>query len=99
MRIYAGVATNDFYILGDAHGYIRAFNMHGKCLWRHFLGSTISGMDISENGKILWVGSYSGMIHKLRLGEGHRDEHTIGNGKHYEEFRLILWKDEEILKW
>ncbi|MCD7901012.1 MAG: hypothetical protein LUH22_14415 [Bacteroides sp.] len=94
MRIYAGVATSDYYILGDAYGYIKAFDKSGKKIWRHFLGSTISGMTLSDDEKTLWVGSYSGMLHKLQLGKGHRDTHTIGNGDHYEVFRLLLWKDE-----
>ncbi len=99
MRVYAGLATKDLYILGDAYGYIKAFNKEGVCKWRHFLGSTIGGLAISDNEKTLWVGSCTGMIHKLRLDSGHRDNHTIGNGNHYEEFRLILWKEEPILLW
>ncbi|WP_298507103.1 hypothetical protein [uncultured Maribacter sp.] len=99
MRVYCGTATSDFYILGDAHGYIKAIDLNGKCIWRHFLGSTISGITISDDEKTLWVGSYSGMLHKLQLGKGFRDEHTIGNGNHYEDFRLILWKEESIMKW
>jgi hypothetical protein len=30
MRVYAGVATQDFYILGDAYGYIRAVGKDGR---------------------------------------------------------------------
>jgi len=99
MRVYCGTSFSDFYILGDAHGYIRAIDQKGKCIWRHFLGSTISGITISDDGKTLWIGSYSGMLHKLQLGKGFRDNHTIGNGNHYEDFRLILWKEEPIMKW
>lgn len=99
MRVYVGLATEDLYILGDAYGYIKAFNKKGECIWRHFLGSTISGITISDDEKTLWVGSYSGMLHKLQLGKGFRDNHTIGNGNHYEDFRLIIWKDEPIMKW
>jgi len=100
MRVYSGVATSDYYILGDAYGYIKAFDKNGKTIWRHYLGSTINSIAVSDDGKTLWVGSYSGMLHKLQLGKGHRDEHTIGNGNHYEEFRLLIWKDEpQIWKW
>ncbi|MNJ91865.1 hypothetical protein D3C87_95200 [compost metagenome] len=100
MRVYAGVAVSNYYILGDAYGYIKAFDKTGKPLWRHFLGSTISGMAISDDEKTLWVGSSSGILHKLQLEKGHRDTHVIGNGNHYEEFRLLIWKDEkEIWKW
>ena len=99
MRVYAGVATEHMYILGDAHGYIEAVDNEGKVLWRHFLGSTIGCVAMSDDEETLWVGSCTGMIHKLRLGKGHRDTHTIGNGNHYEEFRLILWKGEERELW
>lgn len=100
MRIYSGLATRDYYIFGDAYGNIQAIDKNGNKLWRHFLGSTISGMTISDDEKTLWVGSFSGILHKLTLGKGHRDKHTIGNGNHYEEFRLLAWKNEpQMWKW
>nr|WP_315026295.1 hypothetical protein [uncultured Chryseobacterium sp.] len=100
IRVYAGVATKDYYILGDAHGYIKAFDKKGNRLWKHFLGSTISGMTISDDEQTLWVGAHSGILHKLKLGKGLRDTHTIGDSKHYEEFRLLIWKEEsQIWKW
>ncbi|MGJ1203865.1 hypothetical protein [Sphingobacterium lactis] len=100
MRVYVGLATRDYYILGDAYGNIRAINKNGKKIWRHFLGSTISGMTISDDEHSLWIGTSGGILHKLRLGKGHRDKHTIGNGNHYEDFRLLIWKNEpQIWKW
>lgn len=93
MRVYSGVAASTYYILGDAHGYIRAIDKDGKTLWRHHLGSSISGMAISNDEQTLWVGSYSGMLHKLHLGKG-QDSHTVGDGNHSEEFRIIFWKTE-----
>ena len=100
MRVYAAVSSTDYYILGDAYGYIQAVDKNGKFLWRHYLGSTISGMALSTDEKTLWIGTHAGILHKLELGIGHRDTHTIGNGHHYETFRLLFWKNEEnILKW
>jgi len=99
MRVYNGIAVDDFYILGDAYGYIRAIDKQGNLRWRHFLGSSIGGIAISNNKETLWVASCTGIIHKLKLNKGHRDEHTIGTGNHFEEFRIILWKGESILKW
>lgn len=97
MRVYAGVATQDFYILGDAYGYIKAVGKDGRKIWRHYLGGTIKSMAISENGSVLFVGTYGGRLHKLRLGAG-QDSHTIGNGNHKEEFRLIAYEDK-IYRW
>ena len=97
MRVYAGVATRDLYILGDAYGYIRAVGKDGRKIWRHYLGGTIKSMAISEDGGVLFVGTYGGRLHKLRLGAG-QDSHTIGNGNHKEEFRLIAYEDK-IYRW
>ena len=97
MRVYAGVATQDFYILGDAYGYIRAVGKDGRKIWRHYLGGTIKSMAISEDRGVLFVGTYGGRLHKLRLGAG-QDSHTIGNGNHKEEFRLIAYEDK-IYRW
>ena len=97
MRVYAGVATRDFYILGDAYGYIKAVGKDGRKIWRHYLGGTIKSMALSEDGGMLFVGTYGGRLHKLRLGAG-QDSHTIGNGNHKEEFRLIAFEDK-IYRW
>jgi len=93
-RVYAAVATTEQYIFGDAAGHIQAFDKEGKKCWHYFVGSTITSMTLSEDEKTLWVASCSGMIHKLKLNVGQRDNHTIGNGNHYEEFRVIFWKNE-----
>lgn len=93
-RVYAAVATSSYYIMGDVGGYIKAYEPTGKLMWRYFLGSTITGMAISDDEKTLWVAACSGMIHQLKLDQGQRDDHTIGNGNHYEEFRVIFWKNE-----
>ncbi len=93
-RVYAAVATSRYYIMGDVGGYIKAYDNSGKLVWRYFLGSTITGMTISDDEKTLWVAACSGMIHQLKLEQGQRDDHTIGNGDHYEEFRVIFWKNE-----
>jgi hypothetical protein len=93
-RVYAAVATSSCYIMGDVGGYIKAYDTTGQLMWRYFLGSTITGMAISDDEKTLWVAACSGMIHQLKLDQGKRDDHTIGNGEHYEEFRVIFWKNE-----
>lgn len=97
MMVYAGVAMQDFYILGDAYGYIKAVGKDGRKIWRHYLGGTIKSMALSEDGGVLFVGTYGGRLHKLRLGAG-QDSHTIGNGNHKEEFRLIAYEDK-IYRW
>jgi hypothetical protein len=93
-RIYTAVATSAYYIFGDAAGYLKAIDKEGKMLWYYFLGDTIISMTLSDDEKTLWVASCSGMIHMLQLNAGQRDTHIIGNGNHYEAFRIIFWKNE-----
>ncbi|WP_221090481.1 hypothetical protein [Deinococcus aquaedulcis] len=99
MRVYGGVSFSGGVILGDAHGYLRAYDWQGQALWRHYLGGTISGMALSPDEQRLWVGTYAGTLHQLALGQG-QDAHTIGNGDHKEEHRWLFWKGESsVLKW
>ncbi|CAM1350462.1 hypothetical protein [Tenacibaculum ascidiaceicola] len=49
MRVYVGTTTKDYYILRDEDGYIKAFDQNGNCIWRHFLGATISSIVISDD--------------------------------------------------
>ena len=63
MRVYAGVATRDFYILGDAYGYIKAVGKDGRKIWRHYLGGTIKSIALSQDGVCyLWVHTAAGCI-------------------------------------
>jgi len=93
-RMYTAIATAGYYIFGDAAGFIKAIDKDGKNLWNYFLGDTIISLAISDDEKTLWVASCSGMIHTLTLNAGQRDNHSVGNGNHYEEFRVIFWKNE-----
>lgn len=99
MRVYSGIALEEYYVLGDAFGYIKAYDNDGNCLWKHFLGSTITGIAISGDNQFLWVATGAGIIHKLELNKVLRDAQAIGNSNHFEEFRMLFWKDEPILKW
>ncbi|MHC1686076.1 MAG: hypothetical protein AB6733_24630 [Clostridiaceae bacterium] len=99
-RVYAGVSRGEEYIIGDADGYIRAYNVKGEFRWQFYIGSTISGMDISKDGKRLLVGTYAGMIHLLQLDAERRSEYSIGTANILELGRWISWKGEkEILQW
>lgn len=99
-RIYAGVATEAGYIWGNANGYIISYDYEGNRLWQYYIGGTISGMAVSEDESTLYVGTYAGGLHQLKLNIGHRDNHTIGTGQHYEECRWLFWKNESgPLKW
>lgn len=98
MRVYSWVAAEKYFIFWDAYGSIRAIDEQWNHLWKHYLGSSISGIALSHDEKTLWVWSHSGILHTLKLWEW-QDAHTIGNGNHREERRYIFWDEDTILKW
>ena len=98
-RVDPGIATGDTFIIGDAYGYIRAFNHSGEQLWEQFVGSTIGAIDLSPNGKTLAVSSYAGFLALFDLNAGTQAPFQIGNGGHFETRRWIFWKDEPALIW
>jgi len=98
-RVYAGVSRQGEFIIGDASGYIRAFSEDGNSNWQTFLGSSISGMDISDCGRFLLVSTYAGFLAKYDLESESRAPHQIGTGNQREMFRWIFWKDEPPLLW
>ncbi|NIF18814.1 hypothetical protein [Pantoea sp. Cy-639] len=90
-RLYAGVARDGEYIVGDAHGYLRAFGEDGREHWQHYLGSTISAMDISADGRSLVAASHAGFISLIALDSA-RPDWQIGTGEHAEVRRWICWR-------
>ncbi|MGC4042350.1 MAG: hypothetical protein QM758_00920 [Armatimonas sp.] len=94
-RIYAAATRSGEFIVGDAYGYVRAYGHDGKLTWQHFLGSTITGMDISANGKTLAVASYAGIVALIDLDTEAADPFQIGTATHRERFRWLFWKGEE----
>lgn len=98
-RIYAGVAREHEYIVGDAHGYLRAFGEDGREHWQHHLGSTLCAMDISADGRTLVAASYAGFISLIALDSG-RPDWQIGTGEHAEVRRWLFWKGlDKPLAW
>jgi WD40 repeat protein len=93
-RVYAAAFRADEFIIGDANGYLRAFDVSGKSRWQHFIGGTVADMDISPDGKVLAVTTYAGFLSIIDLDTGKRDPFTIGTGTHKERRRWLIWKKE-----
>lgn len=93
-RVYAGVYRNDEYIIGDASGYLRAFDKEGNARWHHFLGSSVGDIDVSKDGKTLVCSTYAGFLSILKLDTGYSEDYEIGNGGHTETRRWLFWKGE-----
>ncbi|MEM8944472.1 MAG: hypothetical protein AAGD11_04750 [Planctomycetota bacterium] len=93
-RVYAGVYRNNEFIIGDAGGYLRAFDGCGNSRWRHFIGSSMGDIDISEDGKTLVATTYAGFLSIIEMDTGNPDPFAIGNGGHRERRRWLFWKNE-----
>ncbi|SDI16072.1 PQQ-like domain-containing protein [Pseudomonas flavescens] len=98
-RVYAGVSRGDTFIVGDAYGYLRAFDEQGNERWQHHIGSTICAMDLSADGNTLAVSSHAGFVCLIDLDAG-RPAWQIGTGEHHERQRWLFWKGQsKPLRW
>ena len=93
-RVYAAAARNDEFIVGDARGYVRAFDTAGMYRWQQFIGSSIGDIDLSVDGRRLAVSTYAGFLSIFHLDVGRQHAYQIGNGNHLEERRWVFWKGE-----
>ena len=99
-RVYAGVSRKDEFIFGDAYGYLRAVGHDGTYRWQHFIGSTLSGLDLSDDGRTLVASTFAGFISIIELDAGRQQPYQIGNGNHFEHRRWLFWKEEQTpLAW
>jgi hypothetical protein len=98
-RVYAAVARKDEMIVGDAYGYVRAFDRQGTQRWQHFLGSTINALDLSPDGTRLAITSCAGFLSVLELDAAEPDAFAIGTSRHRETRRWLFWKGEPPLRW
>lgn len=92
-RVYAGVHRKDEFIIGDARGYLKAFSETGEVRWQHYIGTTISAIDISNDGKFLVVSTFAGIVCFIELDAGRTEAWQIGTGNHLELRRWLFLKD------
>jgi len=93
-RVYAAAWRCEEFIIGDASGYLRAFDKTGKFLWQHFIGSSVNGIDLSPDGKTLVVTTYAGFVCILDLDTGEPDPFAISTATHRERRRWLFWRKE-----
>ena len=99
-RVYASATQPGMVILGDADGYLHAVDDTGQNLWRHHIGSTISAIDITPDGRTVWAASYGGYLVQLQRADTGTDPYSIGTSPCVEAHRWIFWSDEpEPLRW
>ena len=94
-RVYAGAHREDEFIIGDASGYIRAFDSEGNQRWQHFIGSSVGDIDVSPDGSLMVCSTYAGFISIFKMDQGQSAPYEIGNGGHTEYRRWLVWKNED----
>jgi hypothetical protein len=93
-RIYAAVVRNDEFIIGDANGYLKAFDFQGKPRWQHFIGSSVGDIDVSRDGKRIVATTYAGFLSIIDADTDMADPFAIGTSTHHERRRWLFWKKE-----
>lgn len=94
-RVYAGAHRQSEFIIGDARGYIKAFDTQGNRRWQHFIGSTVGDIDVSADGSLMVCSTYAGFISIFKMDQGSSAAYEIGNGGHTEDRRWLVWKNED----
>ena len=93
-RVYASATVGDALALGDAHGYLWVRSPTGELRWKQHVGSTISAMAVSPDARHLAVGTYSGTVHLIDLGNADPALEQVGAGARREVRRWLFWKQE-----
>jgi hypothetical protein len=93
-RVYAAAARGDQFILGNAEGYLHCVDIAGKYRWRHYIGTTITSIDVSEDEKSLVASTVGGILAIIDLDTGRKRDFDIGDGAHSERRRWLFLKTE-----
>ena len=98
--VCSGRSLGDRYLLGDRSGYVWAVRPgDGEGIWFVYLGSALTAMDVSADGKKLLVGSYAGYAIELDLDAPAPDRTLLTNGPVKETRRWVFWKGQPPLIW
>jgi len=99
-RVYAGASHGQTLYIGDAGGYLFAHSVDGEILWRHFVGSSFSSIDVSADGKTIVAATYAGLLVILGEDGQPKRDFEIGHGGGPRELRRwLFWQGETPLLW
>jgi hypothetical protein len=63
------------------------------------LGFNIQTMDLTDDEKFLYVGTYKGIIYKIELNAEVADLYKIGTSSNREITRWLFWENDQIIEW
>ncbi len=100
--VHSGASWGDRFLLGDRSGYVWAKKPgDDESTWYLFVGSTLTALDVSQDGKKLLIGSYAGYVIELDLGPPGQapDETLLTNGPVKETARWVFWQGHAPMIW
>lgn len=96
-KMTAGVSYDEGFLAGTVDGRIVYITSEGSWEWSYYVGSTITGMDASIDGKVLVVATFAGNLHYLQLLYDEAGKKVVSIE---EVTRWLVWKNEqEVLRW
>lgn len=98
-RVYDSAFHEGHWLLGGAHGYVRAMTPGGDLGWQHFIGSSIGGIDVSPSGERLAIATAAGFLALLEKDDT-PDPYRIGYRSPFKErIRYVRWAGDPLLRW
>lgn len=94
---FCGCARRDEIIFGDQRGRALAFDSAtGALRWSYSIGSTVTGLDVSQDSKTLLIATYAGIAAFLDLDTGIPNPFEVRpTTTHHERRRWLFWQEEE----
>jgi len=84
------------FVLGDAHGYVRAHGIDGSEGWKLHVGGAVGALAWSPSGTRLAVGTATGAV--CFFDSGTPLPTQIGDAPFVEHLRVYFWRDA-IVRW
>ena len=73
-KMTAGASYDESFIVGTEDGNIISVNPDGTWNWRYHVGPQVNSIDVSNDGKILVVGTSAGSLYLLKLEHDEADK-------------------------
>lgn len=98
--VHSGDGWEDRLLLGDHSGYVW-FTKPGEETPPPylFLGSSLTALEVSADGKRLLVGSFAGYLVELELGAATPDASLLTNAPVKEAHRWVFWQGHDPMVW
>jgi len=99
-RVYSSAWHDGAFLLGTSNGYVVGIDAEtSEMRFRHFVGSTVNGVDVSPDGSTMAIATYAGFLSLVALNADEPDPYVIGTGSNRELLRYVKWRGEKLWRW